>query len=69
MDKHSTKLWMARRPPHVEKVEVRVFLPRPVVEAIDSMIQRGEYSTRSEAIRCLVRSHLLLGKPLEEKVG
>lgn len=42
----------------VEKIEVRCFLPKPVVDVIDGMIKDGTYSTRSEAVRSLIRAHL-----------
>ena len=51
------------RPPssgkwRAEKLEVRVFLPRPVVDIIDGMIGEGLYSSRSEAVRSIVHTHL-----------
>ena len=44
--------------PVVDKVDFRVFLSRPVVEIIDGMIRKGNYSSRSEAVRDLVDAHL-----------
>jgi len=48
----------ADKPRSPEKVETRVFLPRPTVAVIDEMIRQGNFSSRSEAIRSLLDAHL-----------
>jgi len=57
--------------PVIKKVDVRVFLPEPVVDVIDSMIGEGSYSSRSEAVRSMIHAHLRdcldLLKPKEER--
>lgn len=43
----------------VEVEVVNVRLPKPVVEWLDSLVGRGIYKSRAEAIREFVRQHVL----------
>jgi len=40
------------------KEEVRVFLDPPTLRVIDELIRKGEYTSRSEAIRDIVRRYI-----------
>ncbi|MEM3579588.1 MAG: ribbon-helix-helix domain-containing protein [Candidatus Bathyarchaeia archaeon] len=42
----------------MEKVVVEVALPKPLYEKVKGKVEKGEYSTLSEAIRAAIRMAL-----------
>ena len=51
----------------VERQSIPVSLPKGIVEAIEEMVKRGEFSSKSEAIRFGARLLVMLEKRLHER--